>query len=194
MDINSTITSGNFTQNVNNAPRPAGQNGTPPPPQHGQGQGDQVHLGENNHQPQQAGYNAHGTQGAQGHNPPPPPHGGPQGNGMQMQGAQMQQMQASPEAMNFARSQGAYASQGVNGTTPPPPSAEANKVNGDRAEFSSEGVLRQEAFNVAMATPEVRQDRVNALREQVQNGTYEINSRELANNLVRDEAAFAAIS
>ncbi len=186
MDItNSTMTSGNFTQNVNNQ-RPAGPNGTPPPPPQGQGQGDTVQLGQNNQNAQAHGYNAQGNTP-----PPPPPHGQMQGG---MQGAGQQQMQLSPEGMNLARSQGAYAPQNVNGATPPPPASAVNSANGDTVQLSQEGVLRQEAFNVAMATPEVRQDRVDALRQQVQDGTYQINSRELANNLVRDEAAFAAIS
>lgn len=90
--------------------------------------------------------------------------------------------------VNSTRTQGAYA---ANGTQAP---AATSQATGDTVQLSQEGVLRQEAYNVAMATSDVRQDRVSALKEQVQNGTYQVNSRELAGNLVRDEAAFSAVS
>jgi negative regulator of flagellin synthesis FlgM len=57
----------------------------------------------------------------------------------------------------------------------------------DKVNLSSEAKLRASAYNEASGASGVREDKVAALREQVQNGTYVIDDRKTAENLVRDD-------
>ena len=75
------------------------------------------------------------------------------------------------------------------GTTP-----SANTRTGDRVNVSPEAKLLQEAHTAATNAPEVRQDRVNALKAQVEEGTYKPDSKKIAAKLVESEAQlFTAI-
>lgn len=69
------------------------------------------------------------------------------------------------------------------------PSAKgASALRTDTVSVSDEAVLRTEAYRTAMNAPDVRQDRINQLRDQIANGTYSIDSRRIADRLLREEA------
>ena len=57
----------------------------------------------------------------------------------------------------------------------------------DTVSVSDEAVLRTEAYRAAMSTSDIREDKVNAIRDQIANGTYTINSRRIAANLLSQE-------
>lgn len=59
---------------------------------------------------------------------------------------------------------------------------------GDSVTVSQDALLFTEARLTAQNTPDVRTDKVEALRIQVANGTYKPDSRLIAANLVREEA------
>ena len=54
------------------------------------------------------------------------------------------------------------------------------------AEFSEDVVRLSSLETKANASPEVRQEKVNALREAVNSGTYEVSSEALASAILRD--------
>ncbi|MEW6388246.1 MAG: flagellar biosynthesis anti-sigma factor FlgM [Thermodesulfobacteriota bacterium] len=54
----------------------------------------------------------------------------------------------------------------------------------DVIQLSSEARLMQKASQVVADTDEVRSDKVEALREQVQQGTYEVDSQKVANSMI----------
>lgn len=59
--------------------------------------------------------------------------------------------------------------------------------SGDRATVSTEGKLRGEAFSAALAAAEVRYEKVNNLRSQLENGEYQINPRAIAEKMLADD-------
>lgn len=44
----------------------------------------------------------------------------------------------------------------------------------------------QKAYDIAINTPEVREDRINAIRDRIQNGTYEVDSGKIADGMLRE--------
>ena len=44
----------------------------------------------------------------------------------------------------------------------------------------------QKAFDIAKSTPDIREDRVKALKEQIQNGTYKVDSGDIADAMLRE--------
>lgn len=60
---------------------------------------------------------------------------------------------------------------------------------GDRVSVSPDALLRTETFRQAMSAPDVRQEKVNAIKERVDTGTYQIDSRRIASKLVQSELA-----
>lgn len=56
----------------------------------------------------------------------------------------------------------------------------------DEAAMTHAGVLYTEALAAAHNAPDVRQDRVEAIRAQIESGAYEIDLRKLAENLIRE--------
>lgn len=54
----------------------------------------------------------------------------------------------------------------------------------DKVDFSDSGKLFAQAMKQAMSTPEVREEKVAALREQIQNGTYAPNSQDIARKML----------
>jgi negative regulator of flagellin synthesis FlgM len=57
----------------------------------------------------------------------------------------------------------------------------------DQISVSSDGRLRGAAFSAALDAPEVRAAKVERLREEVRNGTFQPNLRKTAENLLRDD-------
>lgn len=58
---------------------------------------------------------------------------------------------------------------------------------GDTVSVSQDALLLTEALRAAQDAPDVRTEKVEALRIQVANGTYTPDSRLIAENLVREE-------
>lgn len=58
---------------------------------------------------------------------------------------------------------------------------------GDTVSVSRDALLLTEARRMAQSAPDVRTDRVEALRAQVADGTYIIDARRIAASLVREE-------
>lgn len=58
---------------------------------------------------------------------------------------------------------------------------------GDTVSVSQDALLLTEARRAAQSAPDVRSDKVEALRIQVANGTYKPDSQLIAANLVREE-------
>lgn len=56
----------------------------------------------------------------------------------------------------------------------------------DEAAMAHAAVLYTEAMAVAHNAPDVRQDRIEAIRAQIESGAYEIDLRKLAENLIRE--------
>lgn len=68
--------------------------------------------------------------------------------------------------------------------------ASARTVAGDRVSVSSDAKLVGEAARAAEESPDVRVDRVEALRAQVEAGTYSPDSRRIAEKLVQSDLDF----
>ena len=67
----------------------------------------------------------------------------------------------------------------------------AAKAQGDRVSVSPEALLRTEAYKAANAAPEVRQEKVDAIKEKVSSGTYTIDSKNIAKKLLESDALLA---
>jgi negative regulator of flagellin synthesis FlgM len=59
---------------------------------------------------------------------------------------------------------------------------------GDTLQLSHEAMLHTAARNTAMQTGDMRQDRVDALKAQVADGTYQIDNEKIAMKLLQEEA------
>ena len=67
-------------------------------------------------------------------------------------------------------------------SAPPPPAArEGGK---DKAEFSEQSLLMSKARGALEAMPQVRADRVEGLRQQIQTGAYQVPYDKLAGKLL----------
>ncbi len=60
---------------------------------------------------------------------------------------------------------------------------------GDRISVSPDAALRTSAFSTAMSAADVRQEKVDSIKQSLDNGTYTIDSRKIATKLVLDERA-----
>ena len=65
--------------------------------------------------------------------------------------------------------------------------AASESSQGDTVSVSQDALLLTEARRTAQNTPDVRSEKVEALRIQVSNGTYKPDSKLIAANLVREE-------
>lgn len=63
----------------------------------------------------------------------------------------------------------------------------AEVKQGDRANISDEGLLRAEAHKSASGAPDVRKDKVAELKAKIAAGEYEMDSRKIAEKMVRDD-------
>jgi len=63
-------------------------------------------------------------------------------------------------------------------------------ASGDKVSVSSDAKLVAEAAKIASDSPDVRVDRVEQLRQQVQSGNYTPNSRLIAQKLVESDIEF----
>lgn len=61
------------------------------------------------------------------------------------------------------------------------------RESGDRVSLSPEAKLRTEAFSTAMSAPEVRAEKVAALKARVESGEYQVDSAAVAAKLLQEE-------
>lgn len=60
--------------------------------------------------------------------------------------------------------------------------------SGDTISVSLDALLMTEAHRTAQGSPDVRREKVDALKEEVANGTYHVDSRKVAAGLLREES------
>lgn len=58
---------------------------------------------------------------------------------------------------------------------------------GDSVSVSSEGKLMAEANRAAQSSPDIRQEKVDALKAQVDSGTYKMDNERIAQGLLRED-------
>ncbi|MEE9536035.1 MAG: flagellar biosynthesis anti-sigma factor FlgM [Desulfobacterales bacterium] len=63
---------------------------------------------------------------------------------------------------------------------------ENQQVKADTVELSDMGKSVQEAHRQLETIPDIREDKVAQLKEQVENGTYEIDAEKVADKMLRD--------
>jgi len=68
--------------------------------------------------------------------------------------------------------------------------ARSQSSGGDRVSVSDDAKLVAEAAKTAQDSPDTRVERVEALRSQVQAGTYNLDSRRIAQKLVESDLEF----
>ena len=67
------------------------------------------------------------------------------------------------------------------------PQADNSAATGDVVSVSSDARLMAEASRAAQDSPDVRQEKVAQLKEQVQNGTYKVDNESIARGLLRED-------
>jgi negative regulator of flagellin synthesis FlgM len=67
----------------------------------------------------------------------------------------------------------------------------AAEVRGDVVTVSSEAVLLTEAYRAAGSAPDIRQEKVNSVKERIASGNYAPDSRAIARKLLESEAFLA---
>jgi negative regulator of flagellin synthesis FlgM len=85
------------------------------------------------------------------------------------------------------------ASQIASETSPKPVDAENAAApdlasSGDRATFVSARQSLSALVSTAMSTPEVRQDRVDSLKQAISDGTYELDPKQIASSMIDEHA------
>ncbi len=63
----------------------------------------------------------------------------------------------------------------------------APQPKGDSVKLSDDAKMMAQARGVASETPDVRAEKVAALREQVQNGTYKIDNERVAEGILKED-------
>jgi len=87
----------------------------------------------------------------------------------------------------------AAASQIANEATPAQVNAENSPVSdlcnpGDRTTLTSTRQPLNELVSTAMSSPEIRQDRVDSLKQSIDNGTYELDPAKIASSMIDEQA------
>ncbi len=65
--------------------------------------------------------------------------------------------------------------------------AKGAPAKGDRVSLSPEAKLRTEAYSAAMNAPEMRRQKVDAIKAQVESGQYQADSKKTAEKLLQEE-------
>lgn len=68
---------------------------------------------------------------------------------------------------------------------------QASAAQGDRVSLSSSALLHTTAHAAASGAPDVRREKVDALKERVASGEYTVDSRKVAEKLLESEALLA---
>jgi len=66
----------------------------------------------------------------------------------------------------------------------------AEGARGDKVNFSDDARLRTEAYSAAMSAPDVRKDKVEAIKAQIAAGEYKIDTQKIAAKVVQDDLDF----
>ncbi len=71
----------------------------------------------------------------------------------------------------------------------------ANSIapKGDSVQLSGDAKMMAEARGVASETSDVRTEKVAALREQVQNGTYKVDNNRIAEGILKEDVEFFGV-
>jgi negative regulator of flagellin synthesis FlgM len=59
---------------------------------------------------------------------------------------------------------------------------------GDRTTLTSTQQSLNALVNTAMSSPEIRQDRVDSLKQAINNGTYELDPQKIASSMIDEQA------
>lgn len=92
-------------------------------------------------------------------------------------------------SLNVYRQQQTERAQGERGASPATPGAVSE---GDSVSLSNEARLMAEANRTAQASPDIRQEKVDTLKAQVQSGTYKMDNERIAQGLLREDMSFFA--
>ncbi len=65
--------------------------------------------------------------------------------------------------------------------------AQATGAEADRISVSHDALLLTEALRTAQSAPDVREDKIAAIRSRIANGTYNIDARLIAGNIVKED-------
>ncbi len=71
--------------------------------------------------------------------------------------------------------------------------AQAIAPKGDSVQLSGDAKMMAEARGVASETSDVRTEKVAALRDQVQNGTYKIDNNRIAEGIIKEDVEFFGV-
>ena len=91
--------------------------------------------------------------------------------------------------MNRSNQAGTQRAADVNDAKAPASAARQGRKNKDTVSVSFDGALRTAALSTAMNTGDVRQEKVEAIRDSLDNGTYVIDNRKIAEKIVQEESA-----
>lgn len=69
------------------------------------------------------------------------------------------------------------------------PSAAGAPAAGDKVSVSADALLRTETYRAASTAPDIRQEKIDTLKERLANGSYHIDNRRIASKLVESELA-----
>jgi negative regulator of flagellin synthesis FlgM len=67
-----------------------------------------------------------------------------------------------------------------------PKAAQAQSSSSDKVEFSVRSRELQKIHDILQKTPDVRTERVSALKESIQDGRYEVDSEALARRMIKE--------
>lgn len=63
-------------------------------------------------------------------------------------------------------------------------------AGGDKVSISDEAQLRTEAYSTATGASDIRHDKVAEIKARIASGEYEINTRKIAENIVKEDLDF----
>ena len=91
--------------------------------------------------------------------------------------------------LNRTNQAGTQRAADANEAKAPASAANQGQPGTDKIDVSFDGVLRTTAFATAMRTGDVRQEKVDTIRDSLDRGDYVIDSRKIAVKLVQEERA-----
>ena len=63
-------------------------------------------------------------------------------------------------------------------------------ARGDKVNFSDDARLRTEAYSSAVSAPDVRRDKIEAIKAQIAAGEYKVDTQKIAAKVVQDDLEF----
>lgn len=96
----------------------------------------------------------------------------------------IQNLSANPYRAQLDRSESTFRVRENGGDTAQSKSAAAST---DTVNVSQDGMLRTTALATALSTPDIRQGKVDAIKEQLANGTYSVDSKNIASKMLQDD-------